>query len=177
MAVLKSSFWLIPTALIPVVCGNPCEVRNPPRTFETGFFETGVMVEPVLELAFEQTTAVCDDADKIWTIETSFLGEVSTASLTLLVRDDTQELRETHPMIVSSSGEQSRVMAELQVDTESVYEPGVLTALPCLSSPQTDLVYVVEVMSAQMSQELCVIVGDLAELYLSEFDQCMVVKQ
>ena len=80
MALVKSSFWCLSVAFIPVVCGNPCEVRNRGGFSTPGFIETGVFVEtgdvepqPVLIQAIE---IECDEQLQQWFYHVEASGTV-----------------------------------------------------------------------------------------------------
>ena len=179
MALLKTSFWFVPTVLIPVVCGQPCEFSRQGRLDsgfvrnDTGFFVDTAVVPIENNVTIQSIQAVCDIMSQTWTVLVEVSGDVSFATVEPKYNDEMiVVLDESHEMVWESADDWALFSLVLSISTTSEYEPGMTTRIPCHESSDLYTVWVVQVLGLEGALGDCRIYGDQASVYEANFPEC-----
>ena len=179
---IKTAAWFVPSMLIPIVCGQPCEIRNgltmPFSQVETGFFgETGIDVVESF-VVIQGVSAECDASMQQWSLYVDVSGDVGVAELYPRSQTEISTINsESHDMVWSfhpTEGDWSRFTAELMSLPEDPWEPGATTQMRCDEASLSTNVWVYEVFTPDGQLGDCVIVGADAMTYSAEFPNCSV---
>ena len=178
---IKTAAWFVPTLLIPIVCGQPCEFRNSRNTpffMETGFIgETAVEVmdDPVvIQTAF----ADCDEEQQMWSVVVDVSGDVGIATVYPRAQGESSAvLAEAHGMVWSfhpTEGDWSRFTVDLSVAPDDSWEAGMSTQMLCDESALNTQAWVFEIFTPDGQLGDCVVTGADAAFYSVEFPDCSI---
>ena len=178
---IKTAAWFVPTMLIPIVCGQPCEFRNSRTTpffIETGFIgETAVDV-PDAAVMIQSAFAECDEAQEMWSVVVDVSGDVGIATVYPRSQDESSAvLDEAHGMVWSfhpTEGDWSRFTADLAVTQDDSWEAGMSTQMRCDASAVNTQVWVFEIFAPDGQLGDCVLIGSDAAFYSAEFPNCSI---
>lgn len=178
MALIKTSLWVVPVALLPVVCGTPCEVGGRSSggfggaRFETGvFIETGFTTQQVFISTFLPT---CNAADQVWSFTAQIGGQEGPVMLyPRYATDEIQMLDEGHEMLLFENEGGMRTYAlDLPIVEPGEWVFGESTAIPCGETQAPEIVFVLDALGLDGAPGHCLIVGEQAAAYMDEFPDC-----
>ena len=183
MAFMKSTFWSVGVAFIPVVCGNPCEFQRRGGAtgfvpFETGMGpETGIVVEPVPP-NIESIQITCTVDEPLWSYSVEVSGQVGVARvLPRYAMAGTATMFEEHELVWDfhpTNGDWSLFTLSLPQAMESDWEPGVSTLIPCEDPFYENHAWMIEIWDTDGDSAVCVLYGAQAALFQMDFPSCSI---
>lgn len=150
----------------------------PGTGFETGFMgETAVdVIESTVVV--QGVSAICDDMMQLWSLYVDVSGAVGDAVVYPRFQGESSAVvSEFHGMVWSfhpTEGDWSRFTADLSSMPEALWESGKTTQMPCDESESSAMVWIYEVYTPEGQLGDCVIVGQDAMFYSSEFPDCRI---
>ena len=179
---LKNGIWMTPLALLPVVCGTPCESQRS-RTLDDIFFETGFRPEtgiaPAMPAQIEAIQFGCDATQGNWWYTVDISGVVDQVTMSPKYSfEDVLIDAESHGMAWGfhpTEAEWSRFSLSLKyVETPEAWVDGSLTAIPC-GTGYPGVTWLMDVIGGASDTGLadtCVVWGENAEELLMENPSC-----